>query len=760
MKKIKLLFDSRILYDGMTRTGIYFAAKNIFDGLCKHPDIDLFLFDETKDSLNINTVNKELGGGFKKDDIIGPADDLSCFDAFFSPVYCTPGFLNKYPNISRYTILYDTIPLVFSEYYANNIGWFADLTNGINFDEFYFSISKHTTRDFLKFHPNMDKNKVTEIPLATNFPYKPNKDKSKLDKARKKYNIPTDKKYLFSLCSLEPRKNLIRAVKCFIQFIDKNKIDDLVFVLGGGAWAGFIEKFEKEVPEYKKYADKIIRAGYVADEDLEILYSNAEWFVYTSQYEGFGMPPLEAMACGTPVITSNNSSLPEVVGDAAITIDYDSDEQHIAAYEAYYYNEKLRRKNVTAGLKRAKLFSWERCVDIIVNKMQEIEDKKANTPLVTVITASYNLIKGGRRDWFIQNMESVRHQTYKNIEHIVIDGASSDGTLDLLKEYQDKGWIKYYSEPDKGIYDAINKGIKRAKGKYVVFLNSDDFYCDNRAVEYLVKRAESTNADAVYGNAVRVKPNDLSVMNYWPGKENFENLFCSCPCHQTLLVKIDVMKQLGMYDIKYKVCADSIFMIRMLEHNKKLSGLDVNIVNFRDGGFSSSNKELEMSERINGLYSEYGRVHGLTRYDCVKLCGFSFLNLPLPQAIALGAKLDRSDWSKAYFTKLIQHHIALVSNSSVAQNILASRSSGPTREQKISKRCYLFDVLPLFKTTQRYGVTRWLAFGFLPVLKIKNKREKIKSYLFGFIPFTRVSDKYGVYKLRVFGIPLLKGKRG
>jgi glycosyltransferase involved in cell wall biosynthesis len=127
----------------------------------------------------------------------------------------------------------------------------------------------------------------------------------------------------------------------------------------------------------------------------------------------------------------------------------------------------------------------------------------------------------------------VQNQTYKNIEHIVIDGASTDGTLDLLKEYQEKGWIKYYSEPDRGIYDALNKGIERANGKYVVCLNSDDFYCDNRAVEYLVKRAESVGADAVYGDAIRVRPDDLSVMHYWSGRETFYPLFSSCPCHQT-----------------------------------------------------------------------------------------------------------------------------------------------------------------------------------------------------------------------------------
>ena len=176
---------------------------------------------------------------------------------------------------------------------------------------------------------------------------------------------------MFSLCSLEPRKNLIRSVRTFIEFIKKNNIDDMVFILGGGHWDQFIGKLESEIKDLGKYKDKIIRAGYIDDEDLAPLYSGAMFFVYTSQYEGFGLPPLEAMACGTPVITSNNSSLPEVVGDSALTIDWDSDEQHIAAYEKYYFDEDFRQKMAQLGQKHAKQFSWEKTVQIMIKEFMK-----------------------------------------------------------------------------------------------------------------------------------------------------------------------------------------------------------------------------------------------------------------------------------------------------------------------------------------------------------------------------------------------------
>ena len=141
-------------------------------------------------------------------------------------------------------------------------------------------------------------------------------------------------------------------------------------MLGGGHWKSFIDSLAGIIGGFGDYKDKIIKIGYVDDEDLPALYSGAEWFTYTSMYEGFGLPPLEAMSCGCPVIVSNNSSLPEVVGDAGILIDWDSDQQHIEAYEKYYFNPQLRKMNREKGLARAKEFSWAKCVNTMVETMK------------------------------------------------------------------------------------------------------------------------------------------------------------------------------------------------------------------------------------------------------------------------------------------------------------------------------------------------------------------------------------------------------
>lgn len=718
---MNICFDVRWLAKLGSRSGIFFVLQNIFNEFQKRK-VNLYLYIGEQTNLKYLSM---LTNSFPEDRIFYNGKDFSKINAFLSPCYKIPDFIYQYPKISRYTILHDCIPFLLPQYFGGVNGWFGELVNSFQNDDFYFSNSHYTKTDFLRYWPQIDEKNIVTSLIATNLSYKINKNKVLLERIKEKYHIPVNKKFIFSCCSLDPRKNLMRCIRTFIQFIDKNKIDDLVYVISGKDVMRDAEKWAAQIPNFSKYENKIIKAGYVADEDLEVLYSNAEWFVYTSQYEGFGMPPLEAMACGCPVITSNNTSLPEVVGDAGIMIDWDSNEQHIEAYEKYYFDKKYRDEMAKKGLERSKQFSWEKCVDIILAKMQEVEKKKAQKPLVTVITPSFNLIEGGRKNWFIQNMESVQNQTYKNIEHIVIDGASKDGTIKLLEEYQKKGWIKYYSEPDKGIYDAMNKGILKAKGKYVVCLNSDDFYCDNQAIELLVKKAEECNADACFANALRVEPKTLKVISEWKGSENYLPWRNTWPCHQTFLIKTNIMKELGLYNLTYKVSADNAFFMRLEQNNKKIVGIQRNIISFRDGGFSNNNLNIAKKDQIDGLFYEYGQYNGWTYFDTSNLHRNNFLSLPLSQSIALGAKLGKKDWIEQYFNLLFQHHTKYFTNSNVDKENVN---------------------------------LKFLLFNKVSVLNLKKEGEKMKGYLFGFIPLFSKKINSNKIKIKILGIPVFKIK--
>lgn len=427
-EKINVIFDGAILVSGLTkntaRSGIYFASLNIFNELLKSNKINIILYAKGKNYfllkefitqefpdrkmefisdvqinyiyavyLYLSAIKKKaknlkqnirkffsafallivtpLAKLFSRPLNIKKYGDNVCF---FSPFFAIPKIFD---NCHKYTLLHDTIPFYFPQYLPNNKkpSWFDTLIESLNSRDAYFAVSEATKKDFLKIAPILNEKQITTTLLACNDNFRP-VSTDLIEKVKKKYNIPAEKKYIFSLCSLEPRKNLLREVKTFVQFLKNNNIDDLLFVVGGGQWDTFIALLDSEIKNQESYKDKIIKIGYVDDEDLAPLYSGAEWFVYTSQYEGFGLPPLEAMSCGCPVITSNNSSLPEVVGNAGILIDWDSDEQHIKAYEKYYFDQDLRKKNSLKGLERAKNFSWNKTAHIIIKEFLKNRSNK------------------------------------------------------------------------------------------------------------------------------------------------------------------------------------------------------------------------------------------------------------------------------------------------------------------------------------------------------------------------------------------------
>ena len=415
LKKLKLIYDASIVVNttnaNWARSGVYFSALNLLKEFAKRDDIELVLYCKTDDKnkakkflkdllkkdfacifefvpskliialkrtieklppliskpfYKANDLRKKLKNKNpqKKPNTQDPNEYNACY---LSAAYDLPARFKHDESIIKYAIAYDVMPLIFPQYYKDSVdGWLQTFKIFNN----YFSISQHTKKDYLKHLEHLKEQNITTALLACDESFKP-ANNEQINLAKQKYKIPENKKYIFSLCTLEPRKNLIRTLKTFIEFIKKNNIDDLVFVLGGGHWEIFIKDLEKSIDDLGAYKDKILKIGYVDDKDLAPLYSGALFFVYTSQYEGFGLPPLEAMSCGSAVITSDNSSLPEVVGNAGIMIAYDSDEAHIKAYEKYYFDENFRKENAKKGLERSGLFSWQKCADIMVNKMKQ-----------------------------------------------------------------------------------------------------------------------------------------------------------------------------------------------------------------------------------------------------------------------------------------------------------------------------------------------------------------------------------------------------
>lgn len=214
---------------------------------------------------------------------------------------------------------------------------------------------------------------------------------------------------------------------------------------------------------------------------------------------------------------------------------------------------------------------------------------------ITLITVTFNSER-----YLSECIESVLMQTYNNIEHIIIDGNSTDGTKAIIKKYENN-IAKWVSEPDRGMYDAINKGIKLATGDVIGILNSDDLLVSEDTIETIVKTFEREKVDSIFGDLEYVDKEDTErIFRVWKGKNYNRNLFKMgwMPGHPTFYIKKSLIEQFGGYENHYFTAADYEFMVRYLfKHNISSYYLPKLIVKMRMGG--ASNKNFNQRLRAN-----------------------------------------------------------------------------------------------------------------------------------------------------------------
>lgn len=228
---------------------------------------------------------------------------------------------------------------------------------------------------------------------------------------------------------------------------------------------------------------------------------------------------------------------------------------------------------------------------------------------VSIITVCFNSAKTIR-----DTIESVLSQDYPDIEYIVIDGGSNDQTLKIVREYADRIAV-IVSEKDRGIYDAMNKGIALASGDIVGMLNSDDIYINKYAVSELMKKMQDSEADSVFADLVIVDPDDLNkVLRYYDSSFFNPNKFRFgwMPAHPTFFVKKLLYDKVGPYSLDYQISADYEMLIRLLWVQKaSYAYLQKPIVRMRYGGASTAdlsrnlllNREIVQACRANGIYT-------------------------------------------------------------------------------------------------------------------------------------------------------------
>ena len=223
--------------------------------------------------------------------------------------------------------------------------------------------SLSTKRDILNYY-GIKENKIKVVHLGVESRFRPI---SNVEKYRIKNNLPS--KMILNVGTLEPRKNVVTLIRAFKRLREKGCMDYKLVIAGEKGW--LYKQIFKEV-ERSDLMQEILFLGVVSDEDLPMLYNCAGIFVYPSLYEGFGLPPLEAMACGIPVITSNTASLPEVIGDAGIMIDPTDVGSLCEAMYNVLSKKELWNHMSGMGLERSKLFSWEKAAKKILEIYDEV----------------------------------------------------------------------------------------------------------------------------------------------------------------------------------------------------------------------------------------------------------------------------------------------------------------------------------------------------------------------------------------------------
>lgn len=394
MTKLKLLFDvEQLAVDGLKGTGIVRVCDELLQALSNSPVIDLYpiitsdrgnfddylksknLFDKLKNKivylpkLKSTTKNLNLYQRLRTKVLTfiyfnKYKDVLKNYDSYismFSPI--SPVIYKS--DLKTYMIIHDLIPI----YYPDGcnpkfVKRFVDWMKCANADE-YFCVSEYTKKDFLKFRPDEKHEPIHTLYLGARDNFKQIKDSARLSLVKQKYGIKTQK-YFLAVSEITARKNLVHLLKSFVAFLNKTKASDISLVLVGPVRKGY-DAVANSIEGLKKYQDKIIQTGFADEEDLAPLYSGATAFIYPSLYEGFGLPVLEAMQCGTPVITADNTSLPEVGGDAVLYISAKDETETAETLNKIYSDNNLAQKLSQKGLERAKLFSWEICVKTVEN---------------------------------------------------------------------------------------------------------------------------------------------------------------------------------------------------------------------------------------------------------------------------------------------------------------------------------------------------------------------------------------------------------
>jgi Glycosyltransferase len=371
---MKIGINAQILTD--QRTGVTRYARNVIRLLPKIGDThEFFIFGNSQtikhDENNVVVVPPNMWVNSSSKRIIWEQTILPRLakkykiDLLFYPDH-TASLWSK--GVKQLITIHDLAPFAMQHTFSKMRMSYKQyaIKRSVHVVDAIISNSFFTKAEALRYFPDI-KNKISVVHWGLENSIERVTNRTLKTEIQKRYSIRTP--FLLSVGRLETRKNFVRLIKAFAKGRHKYGWKHTLVLVGEPAYGYYeIESVIKE----EGIKDFVNITGYVKEEELTCFYSLADVFVYPSLYEGFGFPPLEAMKCGCPVVVSNVTSLPEVVGDAGILINPYKEDEMVEAIHRLIGDANMRSDLIKRGIERSKMFTWEKTVQEILSVMNRL----------------------------------------------------------------------------------------------------------------------------------------------------------------------------------------------------------------------------------------------------------------------------------------------------------------------------------------------------------------------------------------------------
>lgn len=554
---IRIAVNLRQYYKGKIG-GMDNYVRNILAGLSHHA-LTIWVHEEEVENVRSFAPRAKIVGITHQQGASAIEKGLKAgtFDLFFCPLLVLEPLVVTQPSA---VMMPDVQHEFFPEFFEQTVLQWRRQTYGpsaLNAD-ILFTLSEHAKATIVeKFRIDPEKIVVIHLDADAEFgkplPATPSA-------AFKALQLPA--KYLYFPANFWPHKNHSNVFRA-LQIAAANGETDLHLVLSGSPTGS--EKLEDEV-KHLGLRDRVHFKGYLDKQVIPEVYQNSLALLFATKFEGFGIPLLEAFYSGAPAITAHSGSCVEVAGEAAVLVDPLSPESIADGILKVARDPDLRRSLAAQGAERVKMFSWQSATDLTEQAFQKITSPGYHRPSrisveewprIGIVTPTYNMA-----EFLEETIVSVLSQDYPNLDYVVMDGGSKDGTLEILRKYD--GRLRWCSERDKGQGDAINKGWHALTGDIFAYINADDTYLPNALSTVAGHFKRNPGVGLIYGEAYHVDVKGKTLARYPTQSFDLESLNNQCyVCQPAAFLLREAYLNAGMIDVNMHFALDYDLWIRV-----------------------------------------------------------------------------------------------------------------------------------------------------------------------------------------------------